>query len=228
MDDLAGAFSFHRATSAWSTLDEKSNNPNHISIVTTSDDLRKVGALRYSMYVERDRKPYPYADTVNRRFLEPIDLRSLNLMALVDGNCVAAIRLTRAADNLADEYLSRLLSQISFDSSELKDIVVCSRLVVASGTQARLHTAALLQEAYRLSLLNGATMGVMSTRPSLIPFFTRMGFVAYGSTYIEKAAGELAVLHLKLWDRKALAAASSIFLDVYDAVTSSNKFEVTA
>jgi hypothetical protein len=50
-----------------------------VSIAQTAEDLRKIGELRYSLYIERDRKAYGRADHESRCFLEPIDSSSLNI-----------------------------------------------------------------------------------------------------------------------------------------------------
>lgn len=224
MDDVAGAFSFHRATSGWSTLNEKTNNPNHISIVTTSHDLRKVGALRYSMYVERDKKVYAHVDPSKQCFLEPVDLASLNLIASESGECLAGLRLTKAREALKDVHLSRLLANTPIASSEFDNVVVSSRFVVAKTVHARLQTDALLKEAYRVSLLNGAATGIIATRLALVPFFIRIGFVAYGTTYVEQIAGELAVLRFDFRKRQCLAP---MFREVHDNITATDRLEIT-
>jgi predicted GNAT family N-acyltransferase len=224
MEDLAGAFSFHRATSVWPSLDDNTNNANHIAIATTPDDLRKVGALRYSMYVERDKKVYAHVDPSKRCFLEPVDLVSLNLMASKRGECLAGLRLTKAREALKDVHLKRLLANTPIASSEFDNLVVSSRFVVAESVHARLQTVALLQEAYRVSLLHGAATGIIATRLALVPFFVRIGFVACATTYVEQIAGELAVLRFDFRNRQRLA---SMFREVHDNITATERIETT-
>jgi predicted GNAT family N-acyltransferase len=222
MNEFAVPFLSSRTAFGGSLLDADTESKNRVSIVTTLEELREIGELRYAMYVERDKKAYPFADSQSRCFLEPIDNRSLNLFAAVAGRCLAGLRLTKATLAMEDEYLSRLLAHSPIKPSEYEKVVVASRLVVGTEIHARLQTAVLLQETYRLSLLNGAETGVISTRLALVPFFTRMGFVAYGNTYTEQIAGELAVLRFDFRNRESLA---SIFVQIRDAVEASYELE---
>jgi predicted GNAT family N-acyltransferase len=230
MDDVAETFSLDRTASIWPVLKSNAKHKRRIwtlkraiTIVKTSEGLRKIGALRYSMYIEQDKKPYAHADSSKRCFLEPIDLRSVNLAATLRGQCIAGLRLTKARDALDDEYLFRLLSHTPFNPNEYEKVVVCSRLVLANSIRARLQISGILQEAFRISLTNGIDYAVLSARPALVPLYKKMGFIPFGEGYREKIAGDLSVLILDLRNREALSATRSLFLRVYDALTFRNR-----
>jgi predicted GNAT family N-acyltransferase len=226
MDDVAGTFSIDQVASIWPVLKNNAKRKRRIwtikraiTILKTSEGLTKIGALRYSMYIEQDKKPYAHADSSKRCFLEPIDLRSVNLAATVRGECIAGLRLTKARDALDDEYLFRLLSHTPFSPADYDKVVVCSRLVLANSVRARLQISGILQEAFRISLTNGIDYAVLSARPALAPLYKKMGFIPFGEGYREKIAGDLIVLILDLRNREVLSSTRSIFLRVYDALT---------
>jgi len=142
-----------------------------ILIAESADDLRTIGELRYSLYIDRDRKAYPCADHRNGCFVEPVDQSSLNIFDVSEGACVTAIRLTKAHLAVDDQYLRRLLAHSPFDASSCDRLTVVSRLVAAEHAEAR-------------SLM-------MSARPSPVPFFTPLGFVSSGHSYAEAIGGEM-------------------------------------
>jgi predicted GNAT family N-acyltransferase len=188
-----------------------------IRIADTGEDLRKIGALRYSLFVARDRKAYPAADHDRRCFIEHIDHESLNILGETSGGCcLSAIRLTRAETALRDDYLRRLLSHSPFDAAGYPRLTVVSRLTAADDRDAKPLMLGVMREGYRVALANGIDFAVAATRSALVPLFQRVGFVATGTTYVETVAGEMIVLALDVRDRVHLGAVGSIFLDVLD------------
>jgi hypothetical protein len=229
IDGVAGAQSFDRIAANWPASQDKAQPKKRItllkdrvSVVKTLQGLRKIGELRYAMYVEKDKKAYAAADSSHRCFLELVDMNSLNLVALRGSECLGGIRLTKAADGLDDEYLMRLLSHAPFDPSQYNKVVICSRLVLANTLRARFQMPSLLRKALRISLKNGADYGLMCTRPALVPLFTKMGWVQHGESYHEEIVGDLVVLVLDLRS----STARSIFLRVYDALKHRKKPQV--
>lgn len=190
---------------------------NHqVRIAETHQDLQRIGRLRYSLFVAKDGKSYPCADHENQCFIEPIDHKSLNICGVNDSTCLTAIRLTRAQIALEDDYLQRLLNHSPFDASRYGRLTVVSRLVAARHKDAKPLMVGAMREGYRVALANGIAFAVAATRPSLVPFFSRMGFVASGVSYVEAIAGEMCVVVLDLHDRAHFTAVGSIFREVLD------------
>jgi hypothetical protein len=219
--------SLDRVAAKWISFSERPTKKrtsiikDRISVVKTLQDLRKIGELRYAMYIEKDKKAY-VSDASNRCFLERVDLDSLNLLASSGTVCLGGVRLTKATDALKDEFLERLLLQTPFDHSDYEKVVVCSRLVLAHTVRARFQMLALLRKTMRVSLTSGAEYAVMCTRQALVPLFTKMGWVQHGSAYHEAIAGDLFVL---VFDLKN-PATRSVFLKIYDAFAHRNKPQV--
>jgi hypothetical protein len=228
IDHFADAPSLDRVAANWPVFHESAAPKKRISIVKdrvsvvkTLQDLRKIGELRYSMYIEKDKKAY-VSDASNRCFLELVDLDSLNLLASSGAVCLGGVRLTKATNALKDEFLERLLSRTPFDRSDYEKVVVCSRLVLAHTVRARFQMLALLKKTMQVSLTSGAEYAVMCTRQALVPLFTKMGWVQYGSSYHEAIAGELFVLIFDLQN----STTRSIFLKIYDAFKHRKKPQV--
>jgi hypothetical protein len=201
---------------------------NSIFIAESGDDLRRIGALRYSLYIDRDRKAYPSADRQTVCFIEPIDSCSLNLFGVAGGSCVTAVRVTKARLATEDEYLHRLLRNSSFDTCSYDSLAVVSRLAAAEHPESRALMTSALREAYRLALRNGIEFAVAATRHYLVPFFGRMGWAPSGQIYREAIAGEMHVLTLRLRDRAHLQSAHSIFLDLLDEFESEETIGASA
>lgn len=188
-----------------------------VRIAESARDLLAIGKLRYSLYVARDGKSYPSADRQTGCFIEPIDSCSLNIFGVADGACVTAIRITKAHLAVDDQYLRRMLMHSSFETSSYDSLAVVSRLVAAEHPEARALMLSTMQEGYRLALRNGIQFAVAATRSSLVPFFSRIGWIASGKTYKEEIAGEMHVLTLPVRDRDHLQSSNSIFLNELDS-----------
>jgi hypothetical protein len=201
---------------------------NSIAIAENADDLRKIGALRYSLYVDRDGKAYPSADRQSESFIEPIDSCSLNLFGVTDGACVTAVRITKARLAVEDEYLHRLLRHSSFDPSSYDSLAVVSRLAAAEHPESRVLMISALREAYRLALRNDIEVAVAATRHYLVPFFGRLGWVPSEQVYKEAIAGEMHVLTLHLRNRAHLQSTHSVLLDLLDEFESDERTEAFA
>jgi len=196
--------------------DVSANASKSVLIAESADDLRKIGELRYSLYVERDGKAYPCADRDHACLIEPIDHDSLNLFGLIQDSCVSTLRITRAHLAVEDEYLHRLLANSPFDSSSYDKVLVASRLASHPNADSHALMLSVIRESYRIALRNGIAFTVAATRTSLLPFFTRLGFVPSGQTYSETVAGKMNVVVLDMYDRRQLESVQSIFLDPLD------------
>jgi predicted GNAT family N-acyltransferase len=188
-----------------------------VSVAETAEDLNRIGALRYALYVARDKKSYPDADHHNHSLIEAIDHRSLNVFGEHEGECLTAIRLTKARLATDDRYLHRLLENSTFDEAVYDTLAVVSRLTAAEHAKARPLMISAMREAYRVALRNEIKLAVAATRQALVPFFIRLGWVSSGKSYAESIAGEMHILVLDLHDRSTLNSECPIFLDLLDA-----------
>jgi len=183
-------------------------------LVRDADQLAAVGQLRYRLFIERDGKPYPFADHLSRSFLEPIDEISLNFAVADGGACLAGVRLTRAVDAVGDPQLKAMLDHAGVVPADLPTIAVNSRMVVAETGRARILIPRLFRQIYRAGGIAGMKSCLACSRSSGTALFERFGFVRVGAFH-DAVAGDLVVLRLNATDAQHLQATSSPFLTVY-------------
>jgi hypothetical protein len=188
------------------------NVRNDIRIAATADEILDIGKLRYSLYVDRDRKLYEHADHRQLTLIEPVDTKSLNFYAGNRSGLRAAVRVSRAAHALNDPLLAPLMTGVK--AKNIGQTVVCSRFVVEPSLSARKTIVPLFQEIYRAGLRAGATKCLLSTRTGLVNIFGRFGFKETGTAFVDAVAGQLNVCELDMHDYEFLIAISSPLIDV--------------
>lgn len=207
-----------RLASLWGADTFQPSKYSSITLAHTQRDLNNIGRLRYELFVERDHKAYA-ADHSNSVFLKSIDNLSLNIQA-VDADhekCLAAVRLTRGQDGMADRQLAAILTNCEVARPPYANCVLLSRLTVRPEPRARSCITDLMRHTYSLGLRQGARYALLATRPSLIPMFRRFGSVPTGRHLHDPVASDLEILVLDLLNRDHLAAVSSPLLAELDA-----------
>jgi predicted GNAT family N-acyltransferase len=169
-----------------------------VAISKTEPELMQIGRLRYDLFVERDGKSYRAVDMEQRLFLEPVDECSLNFLGTIEGDCVIAVRSTRAEDAKADERLWRIVEKSHIAADRIPTTVIYSRFVVRERIRARLLIPALFHLAYQTALSSGMSHALLAARPSLVPIFERFGFVAESTAFLDEIAGPMVIMTLDL------------------------------
>lgn len=188
-----------------------------IHAATKSRELHSIGRLRYLLFVERGGESSAYTNHGEGWLLEPIDAVSLNLWAGPERRCLAAIRLTQGADAVSDPQLAAMLRCSALPQADHHSCLVLSRLAVRREARAQALTPALARHAYRAGLESGASMALLASRPTDIPFFARLGFRPSGTAWAEPGMDELRCLTLGLRDRATLQTVKSPLLAELDA-----------
>ncbi|KAF0120494.1 MAG: hypothetical protein FD152_4137 [Xanthobacteraceae bacterium] len=196
-----------------------------IGCASSSDELNKIGRLRYDLFIERDGKAYSGANHRQRSFLELIDGHSLNFQVVHHGEPIAAVRLTRAKDALADEHLVRIVEHAGLNHSDLRQTVVNSRLAVRPDTRARLQIPLLFRHMYRIGVLSGAAYCLVAARPDVGPLFEKFGFKKRSVSYVDPVGGLMEVHVLDVFDKAALLGG---FDDVLAEMESSGELPLAA
>jgi hypothetical protein len=187
-----------------------------IAIAKTDHELSQIGRLRYELFIERDAKTYRSADSERRLFLEPVDSSSLNFFGMIDGCCLTAVRFTRAADAVCDVQLVNILERSDISANLLQTTAVNSRFVVREQVRARLLFPNMFRYVYRRALCMGITHSVLAARPSIVPIFTRFGFVACSAAFFDETAGPLVPMKLDCLNRTHLVETASPLLAEHD------------
>lgn len=189
----------------WPRVAFAPNRHSAIGCATTGHEVRRIGRLRYELFIERDGKSYAGADHESRTFLEDIDRTSLNFQVVLNSRHVAAVRLTRALDGASDPHLSRALEHAGLDECDLPRTVINSRLAVLPETQARLQIPLLFRHMYRIGVLSGASYCVAAARPAVGSLFERFGFRRRPISYIDPIGGLMEVHVLDVFNKAVLA-----------------------
>lgn len=193
-------------------------SPSKFPLISTaycSDDLLRIGRVRYELFVERDGKNYP-ADHERRLLIEDIDALSLNIEARDGDRSLTGLRLTRGQDAIADRQLRAILLNSECARPPYSDCLLLSRFTVQRELRARMQILDLLRHTYVVGLMQGARYALLATRPSLIHMFERFGFNATARRLVDPIAGELEVLTLEIRDRERLRTTSSPLLGELD------------
>jgi hypothetical protein len=142
-----------------------------------------------------------------------VDEVSLNFQGQCGGRVLAAVRLTRANDALADLQMAQLLRALKL--RRLSNVVVNSRFVVQPALRARRLIVPMLREVYRAGLVAGARFCYLASKPKLAGTYERFGFKFAGATFDDPIAGQMQVLRLDLHDVENLISTASPLLPVF-------------
>lgn len=198
------------ALAGWSRTAICSTDPA-VRIVRSQASLLEVGRLRYGVSVARGGQRCDDASDDKQVVVEPIDRASLVFAAGQD-RTLATVRLSRAADAMADPHLARLVA--CADPADVASSVVFSRLAVMPQPSARRLIVPMFLQAYRSAHLCGATQGFTAARNDLISILSRFGWRPTGQSYSDPAEGQLQLLRYDRLDIALLRRANSPLLSV--------------
>lgn len=195
----------------WPARVRSSTDPS-VRVATTEAEIDAIFRLRYKLYVTRDGKAYAHADHARRRMIDPVDDVSLNFCAIDEDRMVAAVRLTRAEDALADAQTAMLVKASGI--KRLGRVLVCSRFVAEPCAPARRAIVPLFQQVHRAGLNAGGSISLLATRPRLAGIFAKFGWRFAGLSFNDPVAGLMHILSIDLYDLDHLADIESPLLSV--------------
>ncbi len=176
-----------------------------ISVARTQFDLTQIGRLRYEVSMEREKNQHLDVDSDDRVFLESIDPLSLNLMACLNNRCLAAIRMTWAADAYRDPILSRILEHSRLKASDISNTILNSQFVIYESSIARSMAMHLQAHVNKIGKKIGARFCLMAASPSARGLFERLGLVCEEEALFDPAAGEMHIYKLDLHNQRHLS-----------------------
>ncbi|MFC0243377.1 hypothetical protein [Rhodopseudomonas telluris] len=178
------------ALAGWPEPSKQSTDPA-IHVVRSAADLSQIGRLRFALSCEGIVAPGA-ADHGSPALIEPVDHRSMILVAECCGEAVGTIRLTRAADAADDPHLGLLLELAT--PGDPNATIVMSRFAVRSDGGAQALIVPLLLQAYRSAYLAGAAQSFMAVPTRLVPTLAARGWQWIGRTFLDLEAGTMHVL----------------------------------
>ncbi|HEY6942195.1 N-acyl amino acid synthase FeeM domain-containing protein [Dokdonella sp.] len=159
-----------------------------VRVVVTPDDLARVGAFRYRIYVEEQGKHAAHADHVARTLIEPLDHTASSIVYYIERE--GAVVATMRAEFLDDDARARHAAAFdTFDFMPPSQVMHFTRLMVAPSARSADATPKLLFLGFALAVLKDRCFGLLSCKPELVPVFERYACLQYAEGYIDTECG---------------------------------------
>jgi hypothetical protein len=158
-----------------------------VRIVFTPDQLERVGAFRYQVYIEEQGKTTVHADHVARRLIEPIDRDASSLIYFLerDNRLIATLRVEFLG---ADDYAHAPAFAV-FDFMPPSQMMHFTRLMVAPEARRSDATPKLLFLGFALAVLKDRSLGLLTCKPELVPVFEMYGCLQYADAFVHPEHG---------------------------------------
>jgi hypothetical protein len=175
------------ADSVPGSLREESMEFSDVNVAVSPEQLERVGAFRYGVYVREQGKHALHADHAARVLIEPADRSALSVVCYVErgGAVVASLRIE--FHEAHDETHATSFSVFHFVPPSR--MLFFSRLMVAADARASAATARLLQFGFALAIMKDRSLGLMTCKPALVPLFERFGCLQYADSYLHADHG---------------------------------------
>ena len=178
------------------------------------EEMQELGLFRYRIYIEQVGKDAEHADHANRTLLEPLDAKSVNLIARnADGIMIGAVRISRASDGWR---LPEHCRQDPWPWVPPHQIACVSRLMVDREIAPLLATPALFADCFRWGLANSIRLCAVFCGPALQSLFESYGCQQFDETYPDRFVGAQVPMLCCLNDRAHLSAIGSPFTSLAD------------
>lgn len=160
-----------------------------VRVVVTPEDLARVGAFRYRIYVEEQRKFAAHADHDARTLIEPLDRNASSLVYCIEraGEIAATMRV-----EFLDED-ARARHAAAFDTFNFilpAQMMHFTRLMIAPAARNSDAMPKLLFLGFALALLKDRCFGLLTCKPELVPVFERYACLQYADVYVDAECGE--------------------------------------
>jgi predicted GNAT family N-acyltransferase len=163
-----------------------------IRLLSTQDELRDVGKLRYEIYVEEMGRSQRYADDALRLVIEPVDcLPSTRVLVAYSGSELIAtsrIRIYRPGEDqsdLVDYGIPSSLSREMTITEGTKYMIKKSHRGDDKGLGLRMMVFA-----YELLLEEGVDLDLLNANDYLVPYYRGRGYRRCGESYRHRELGQ--------------------------------------
>lgn len=160
-----------------------------VRVAMTLDDLARVGAFRYRIYVEEQGKCAAHADHGARTLIEPLDRKASSIVYYIerDGEIAATMRAEFLDADARDRHGAAF---DTFDFIPPAQMMHFTRLMVAPAARNADATPKLLFLGFALALLKDRCFGLLTCKPDLVPVFERYACLQYADAYLDAESGE--------------------------------------
>lgn len=186
-------------------------------LIASPAERRMVEKLRYQVYVEEMHKPYPDANHFEQRLGDSIDDESCLFGAFHGPSLVGTMRLTVITSEHQHASFPGLRLDLWQGLASRNRLAVCSRLVVDRAHRAGGRISlALIRASTHHGRARGIEVVLCSTIPSLVTFFSTLGFHQSGPAFSDSGSGRTQVpLALTARDVILLRAMGSPFMTAH-------------
>jgi nucleotide-binding universal stress UspA family protein len=169
------------------SLQDESMTLSDVNVVVSPEQLERVGAFRYSVYVQEQGKHAPHADHATRVLIEPADRAASSVVCYVErgGGIVASLRI----EFLEAQDQAHATSFSVFNFVPSSQMLFFSRLMVATDSRCSPATARLLQFGFALAIMKDRSLGLLTCKPALVPLFERFGCLQYADSFMHADHG---------------------------------------
>lgn len=183
-------------------------------IAVTEQDRLEAYRVRYAVYLEEQRKPYPSADHHQKLLSDDLDSSAAIILVASEDRACGTVRA-----NFLDSASVRSAYEHQIDLSLCSSIPdhnvsICSRLAVLPQHRGKTVCALLFSEIYRYGLRRNTQLCFEACAPSLLPIFRRYGFREYLPPCVDPIVGQLHRMVLVLDDLAHLERVRSPFLQI--------------
>lgn len=158
-----------------------------VQIVFMPDQLERVGAFRYQVYIEEQGKSAVHVNHARRTLIEPIDRAPSSQIYYLEGkgSVIATLRTEfLGADDHGHERAFAV-----FDFIPPSQMMNFTRLMVARAARQSGATAKLLFFGFALAVLKDRSLGLLTCKPELVPLFEMYGCLQYADAFVHPEHG---------------------------------------
>ena len=183
--------------------------------IDTPQELEKVFALRYAIYVEEQGLNPPYADHRRRWLCDELDDFSVNYALYDDAILVGTIRTTSFVEipdlTLVSERFQTAKAELKFGPEAL---FLVTRFMVLPEYRKGLGTVKLALQCYQGSLQRQYRLAFSDCSPNRYTGFCRLGYRRYAESFVDEIYGEKYRIALLMRDQTYLRQFDSPFLRI--------------
>lgn len=158
-----------------------------VRVVASPEQMERVGAFRYGVYVQEQGKSARHADHAARVLIEPADHAASSVVFYIERDDVIVASLR--AELLEAQDCAHAASFSAFAFMPPSQMLFLSRLMVAAPARGSSATAGLFQAGFALAILKRRSLGLLTCRPALVPVFERFGCLQYADAFIHAEHG---------------------------------------
>jgi len=184
------------------------------TIASTEADRIAAYRLRYSVYIEEQKKQYPEADHTKRWLTDRLDVSSAIVLGKNSAGPCGTVRATFLDSEVVKQTYGTQLELSRFARVEPNAIGICSRLAVLRSHRATPLSGVIFSELYRYGLERGTQLCFVACASGLRSFFVQYGFREYLPPFSDPVVGALHRMVLALHDLVHLERTNSPYLTI--------------